>query len=53
MEERYTFKTIGLEISGTKERLEELVAYINYGDTEPSNALADIVSEIETTFDLK
>lgn len=50
MEEKYTFKGIGLEISGTKERLEELVSYINYGDTEPSNALVDIVSEIEQLF---
>lgn len=53
MEEKYTFKGIGLEISGTKERLEELVSYINYGDTEPSNALADLISEIETVLDLK
>lgn len=53
MEEKYMFKGIGLEISGTKDRLEELVSYINYGDIEPSNVLADLISEIETALNLK
>lgn len=53
MEERYTFKGIGIEITGTRERLEELVSCISFEKEEPSNSLADIVSEIETVFDLK
>lgn len=53
MEEKYTFKGIGLEINGTRERLKELVSCLSYGDTEPSNVLADLISEIETVLDLK
>lgn len=53
MEEKYTFKGIGLEIQGTRERLEELMSLVSYGDIEPSNALADLISEIETTLNIK
>lgn len=53
MEEKLTFKGRGIEITGTKEMLEELVSYISYGDSEPSNALADTISEIEMTLNLK
>lgn len=53
MEERYTFKSEGIEINGTRERLEELVSCIRFEETEPSNALADVVSEIETVFELR
>lgn len=50
---RFSFNGIGLEISGTEDMLKELVSYISYGDSEPSNALADIISEIETALNLK
>lgn len=53
MVEEFVFKAEGIEIRGTKERLEELVSFISYGDNEPSSALADIVSEIECTFGMK
>lgn len=53
MEERYTFKAEGIEITGTRDRLEELVSCISFEKEEPSNSLADIVSEMETAFDLK
>lgn len=52
-EENYTFKGLCLEVSGTKEALIELVACISFENCDPSNALADLVSEIETAFDLK
>lgn len=50
---RFSFNGIGLEINGTEDMLKELVSYINYGDSVPSNALADIISEIEMTLNLK
>ncbi len=55
MDEKLTFKGIGIEITGTKERLKELMQYICFDDDkgEPSNALADIMSEIETALGLK
>lgn len=49
MAEKLNFKGIGIEITGTREMLKELVSYISYGDNEPSNALADFVSAIENT----
>lgn len=56
MNEKLSFKGIGLEIIGTRERIEELIQYINFDNDEqgePSNALSDIVSEIETVLKLK
>lgn len=48
----YTFETMGLKIEGTKERITELINYLCYGDSEPSHALSDMVSEVEETFKL-
>lgn len=50
MKQIYSFKTEGLEISGTKERLRELLSYIDYEDEEISDALAEIITEIKNTF---
>lgn len=50
MKQIYSFKTEGLEISGTKERLKELLSYIDYEDEEISDALAEIITEIKNTF---
>lgn len=52
-EEYFTVHAEGIEITGTRERLKELVSYIRFEDSEPSNALADVVSEIELELDLK
>ena len=52
MEEKLNFKGIGIEITGTREMLKELVSCISYGDNEPSNALADFISTIEMTLSL-
>ena len=53
-EEKLTFKGRGLEITGTKELITELATCISYDllDCEPSNALKDLISEIEMTLDL-
>lgn len=51
--ERLTFKVEGLEITGTKERIRELVPCISFEDAEPSGALADIVSEMEMVLGIK
>ncbi len=55
MDEKLTFKRMGIEITGTKERLKELMQYLCFDEDkgEPSNALTDVVSEIETTLGLK
>lgn len=53
MDKKLTFRVEGLEITGSKERLEELISCISFEENEPSNPLADIVSEIETVLDLK
>lgn len=48
-----SIKGIGIELTGTRERLEELVNCISFENETPSSALADLVSELEMALDIK
>lgn len=52
-EAKISVKSIGIEISGTRERLEELLNCISFEDETPSSALADLVSEMEISLEKK